>query len=166
VDSVTIDWTSVQSDVVAGVVLAVLLGVLGWMRRSVRTSPRVPPTRPGATSRPVPGLTPAAQSPSRLLPVLEVVSSDAVQEAIVLEDDTILGRKPGTGVTVTGDRYMSARHVRFRCSGDTVWISDLDSMRGTVVNGGTLTPYQEFALSAGDLIHVGRSVFRLTYRGA
>jgi FHA domain len=97
--------------------------------------------------------------------VLEVVSSETLREAVRIEGEVTLGRKPEPGVQATGDRYMSGRHARFTARGGRVTVTDLDSKNRTFVNEQPLPPHQERALNPGDTVRMGNTVLRLTHAG-
>lgn len=97
--------------------------------------------------------------------VLEVVSSETLREAVRIEGEVTLGRKPEPGVQATGDRYMSGRHARFTARGGRVTVRDLDSKNRTFVNEQPLPPHQERALNVGDTVRMGNTVLRLVSAG-
>ncbi|HEX6369420.1 MAG TPA: FHA domain-containing protein [Longimicrobium sp.] len=97
--------------------------------------------------------------------VLEVVSSETLRDAVRIEGEVTLGRKPEPGVQATGDRYMSGRHARFTARGGRVTVTDLDSKNRTFVNEQPLPPHQERALNVGDTVRMGNTVLRLTHAG-
>jgi hypothetical protein len=97
--------------------------------------------------------------------VLDVVSSETLRDAVRIEGEVTLGRKPEPGVQATGDRYMSGRHARFTARGGRVTVTDLDSKNRTFVNEQPLPPHQERALNVGDTVRMGNTVLRLTHAG-
>jgi hypothetical protein len=97
--------------------------------------------------------------------VLEVVSSETLREAVRIEGEVTLGRKPEPDVQATGDRYMSGRHARFTARGGRVTVTDLDSKNRTFVNEQPLPPHQERALNPGDTVRMGNTVLRLVSAG-
>lgn len=97
--------------------------------------------------------------------VLEVVSSETLREAVRIDGEVTLGRKPEPGVQATGDRYMSGRHARFTARGGRVTVTDLDSKNRTFVNEQPLPPHQERALNVGDTVRMGNTVLRLAAAG-
>lgn len=74
---------------------------------------------------------------------------------------TVAGRDPRNDL-VLSDPTVSRRHVEFRWIGAGLWIEDLHSSGGTVLNGRRLTSPQR--LRAGDDIQLG--AVRLRYQGA
>jgi len=109
--------------------------------------------------RPPPSPAPAAAPPS---PRLEVVEAPSLRETIPVSGSAILGRKSDGEVIGTGDRYMSARHARFRQEGDRLEVVDLDSKNRTYVNDAPLEPHRPHLLSEGDLVRMGGTVLRVT----
>ena len=97
--------------------------------------------------------------------LLEVVSSETLREPVRVDGEVTVGRKPEPGVHATGDRYMSARHARFRSQGGRVTVTDLDSKNRTYVNEQPIPPHQERALSVGDQVRMGNTVLRLSTTG-
>ena len=53
---------------------------------------------------------------------------------------------------VINDRDASAKHARLRWSNTELWIQDLDSASGTLVNG---CPTKRLKLNSGDVIKIG-----------
>ena len=119
------------------------------------------PDRPMVPERAAPA--PAA-APGRGA-LLEVVSSETLREPVRVDGDVTVGRKPEPGVHATGDRYMSARHARFRAQGGRVTVTDLDSKNRTYVNEQPIPPHQERALNPGDQVRMGNTVLRLSSTG-
>jgi hypothetical protein len=132
--------------------------------------PLVPEHRapaPAYSNQPGYGAQPAygGGAPASRGALLEVVSSETLREAVRVEGEVVLGRKPDAGVQATGDRYMSSRHARFRAQGGRVTVTDLDSKNRTFVNEQPIPPHQERALNPGDTVRMGNTVLRLTHAG-
>ncbi len=64
----------------------------------------------------------------------------------------VIGRSPGADIVI-GDDFVSSRHARVYPSGGDVFIEDLGSTNGTLVNGERIVGPTR--LSAGDSIEVG-----------
>ena len=94
---------------------------------------------------------------------LEVVAgvSGAGSRLRVLPGATVAGRDPHNDV-VLSDLTVSRRHVEFRWIGPDLWIEDLHSSGGTIVNGQRLASPQR--LRSGDEIQLG--AVRLRYQVA
>jgi pSer/pThr/pTyr-binding forkhead associated (FHA) protein len=71
--------------------------------------------------------------------------------------DVIVGRGEGVDVSVASDTAVSGRHARIRCAGGEVSIEDLDSGRGTTVNGRKITDVR--VVGNSDIICVGHTEF-------
>jgi Nif-specific regulatory protein len=69
----------------------------------------------------------------------------------------VLGRDAGAFLVLAG-AGVSRRHAELRCAGGRVWVRDLDSLNGTLVNG---VPVGERELRSGDRLQVGDSLFLL-----
>lgn len=117
---------------------------------------------------------PAAPAPASSRPAaaerggvatLEVLRSETVGSPVRIEGDTVVGRKPEAGVLALGDRYMSARHARFRVAGGRLLVTDLDSKNRTYVNDAPLPPHEEHALSTGDTVRLGNTTLRVADLG-
>ena len=67
----------------------------------------------------------------------------------------VLGRDASAFVVLAG-AGVSRRHAELRSTDGRVWVRDLDSLNGTLVNG---VPVGERELRAGDRLQVGDSVF-------
>jgi hypothetical protein len=132
----------------------------GGERALVAEPPRAP-----AYAQPQPQYAPQApfaqpQAPGRGA-VLEVVSSETVREPVRVDGELVVGRKPEQGVFALGDRYMSAKHARFRTAGGRLYVTDLDSKNRTYVNDEPLAPHQERPMAPGDTVRMGNTVLRL-----
>jgi phosphoserine phosphatase RsbU/P len=62
-----------------------------------------------------------------------------------------IGRSPTAGLTIT-DRWASRLHCELRSDASGLWLCDLGSRHGTLVNG---QPATQVILRAGDRISVG-----------
>jgi pSer/pThr/pTyr-binding forkhead associated (FHA) protein len=69
-----------------------------------------------------------------------------------------VGRGTQNDVSIDGDEFASARHVRVEPRRDGVWVSDVGSTNGTFVNGIRLT--RERRLAPGDILRVGETDLR------
>jgi hypothetical protein len=75
-------------------------------------------------------------------------------------DSTALtvGRGPQNDVSIEGDEFASARHVRVEPRRDGVWVSDVGSTNGTFVNGVRIDRPRK--LVQGDVVRVGETELR------
>jgi pSer/pThr/pTyr-binding forkhead associated (FHA) protein len=77
-------------------------------------------------------------------------------ETVAVADELTVGRGGGCGVVLAEDSFVSTVHARvFRRDGD-VWVEDLGSRNGTLLNGQALTVAQP--LRRGDQLQFGRAV--------
>ena len=68
-----------------------------------------------------------------------------------------MGRGPANDIALDDD-FASSFHARVESRRDGVWIEDVGSTNGTVVNGVALTEPRK--LAAGDIIRIGETDFR------
>lgn len=73
------------------------------------------------------------------------------------DESYIAGRSPEADI-VLADDTVSRKHVRFYKARDLVWVRDLGSRNGTVVNGRSV---QRHCLREGDRIAIGSSLARV-----
>jgi hypothetical protein len=69
-----------------------------------------------------------------------------------------VGRGAQNDVSIEGDEFASARHVRVEPRRDGVWVSDVGSTNGTYVNGMRIDRPRK--LEQGDLVRVGETELR------
>lgn len=78
--------------------------------------------------------------------------------SIVVRGPVIVGRSPGADIVI-GAGYVSARHARFTLMGQNLYVEDLGSTNGTLVNGERIeTPC---ALRNNDVVNVGDVAIRV-----
>ena len=73
-----------------------------------------------------------------------------------LSDVLTIGRDEACDIAMPGDTYMSGRHARIEQRADGVWIVDLNSTNGVLVNGTRVM--NEKSLKNSDRIQVGNAV--------
>ncbi|MHB8439451.1 MAG: FHA domain-containing protein [Acidimicrobiales bacterium] len=110
-----------------------------------------PPPAPGRRARS------AGRGRSRLRIVEPESQRGEVFE--IPDDEVTIGRAAGCGVCVE-DTYTSNIHARLFRRDAVLWIEDLGSTNGTWVNAVRLE--RPMALSRGDLVQVGGTVFEVT----
>lgn len=71
---------------------------------------------------------------------------------ISVHGPVIVGRSPSADIVI-GAGYVSARHARFSLMGQTLFVEDLGSTNGTVVNGQRIS--KPVALNSNDVVNVG-----------
>jgi pSer/pThr/pTyr-binding forkhead associated (FHA) protein len=69
-----------------------------------------------------------------------------------------IGRGGKNDVSIEGDEFASARHVRIEPRRDGVWVHDLGSTNGTHVNGVRIDRPRK--LVTGDIVRVGETELR------
>ncbi len=69
-----------------------------------------------------------------------------------------IGRAGQNDVSIDGDEFASARHVRIEPRRDGVWVHDLGSTNGTHVNGVRIDRPRK--LVTGDVVRVGETELR------
>jgi hypothetical protein len=95
--------------------------------------------------------------PGRLVVVHSEILS--VGDEFPLESAALtVGRGGQNDVSIEGDEFASARHVRVEPRRDGVWVSDLGSTNGTFVNGVRID--QPRKLEPGDVVRVGETELR------
>jgi hypothetical protein len=72
--------------------------------------------------------------------------------------DLTIGRGGQNDISIDGDEFASARHVRIEPRRDGVWVHDLGSTNGTHVNG--LRIDRPRKLVTGDVVRVGETELR------
>jgi pSer/pThr/pTyr-binding forkhead associated (FHA) protein len=116
-------------------------------------SPVAAPTQPMASA-------PLAD-PSGLIGLLTVTKGkQAGQEFRVIKQETLIGRASENDIRIH-DWFVSKKHASIARSGDSFVLRDLDSWRGTTVNGSSI---REIELKEGDEIVFGTTT--LTFRSA
>jgi hypothetical protein len=91
----------------------------------------------------------------------QVVSGPGLELGTTVEigASTVVGRAPESGISLDGDEFASAQHARIDAGPDGVWVQDLGSTNGTVVNGSRVKGRRR--LQPGDVVRVGETELRL-----
>jgi hypothetical protein len=92
---------------------------------------------------------------------LVVVHSAVLEEGDEFELEAsalTIGRAGQNDVSIDGDEFASARHVRIEPRRDGVWVQDLGSTNGTHVNGVRIDRPRK--LVTGDVVRVGETELR------
>jgi Inner membrane component of T3SS, cytoplasmic domain len=152
--------TSYESTLLAlKIAFLVLLYLFIW--RIVRTASkdmRLPQEsfilRPGALA----GGAIGQQIRSGRLVVVDSGVLDRGEEFRLDSADLTIGRGGQNDVSIEGDEFASARHVRIEPRRDGVWVHDLGSTNGTHVNG--LRIDRPRKLVTGDVVRVGETELR------
>lgn len=67
----------------------------------------------------------------------------------------VIGRHPALSDFVLDDPSVSRRHLRVGRDGDLLYVEDLNSLNGTVVDGETAPPFAPLPVRAGQVIEAG-----------
>jgi hypothetical protein len=86
---------------------------------------------------------------------LVAIEGPRAGEAVEVAGEVTLGREEGN-TFVIGDPAVSKKHARLLAAEDGVYLEDLGSKSGTLLNG---APVQRQRLSPGDEIRIGSAVF-------
>ncbi|MPZ71840.1 MAG: FHA domain-containing protein [Nitriliruptorales bacterium] len=99
------------------------------------------------------------------LPMFVVTSEGALRGRILVVDDDelVLGRREGSDLLLP-DPHVSRSHAVIRKSSGAVWLEDLGSTGGTIVNNEPVTGSQ--ALRHGDVVRFGTVETRFEDRGS
>ena len=92
---------------------------------------------------------------------LVVAHSPSLEEGAEYSLDSsavTVGRSAQNVVSIEGDEFASARHVRIEPRRDGVWVNDLGSTNGTYVNGVRIDRPRK--LVDGDLVRAGETELR------
>jgi pSer/pThr/pTyr-binding forkhead associated (FHA) protein len=85
---------------------------------------------------------------------------ERVGQTFDLADELTVGRAPGCGVSLPEDTFTSQLHARvFRRDGD-VWVEDLGSTNGTLLNDRRVSA--PAVMRRGDRLQVGRTILELS----
>lgn len=93
--------------------------------------------------------------------ILEIRSGDELHQYVLNQPTATIGRAIDKGV-VLSDRMVSGHHARLDWVEGTFYVTDVDSLNGTQLNGDRITPNVEYPLKDGDVISIGS--FTLTVR--
>jgi pSer/pThr/pTyr-binding forkhead associated (FHA) protein len=76
----------------------------------------------------------------------------------LFDGDTVVGRDPGLGLSLTGETTVSRKHATLHRLGNEVTLEDHGSTNGTFVNGARLQI--PTTLRPGDAVQFGSAKFR------
>jgi two-component system, cell cycle response regulator len=107
---------------------------------------------------------PAEVRPKRNALTLHVIKGPRVGEVLSIErESAVLGRGDDADLRIL-DPSLSRNHVRFDRAGETLSVTDLESMNGTLVEGTRLAGTRK--LKSGDLLTLGNVVVRFAIQDA
>jgi len=92
------------------------------------------------------------------VPILEVTAPESARRTIEVRRPIVVGR--GTNVDITlDDAFASDRHARFDTAEGRLFVHDLGSTNGTMVNGDRVA--ERTPLSPGDAITIGGTIMEV-----
>lgn len=80
---------------------------------------------------------------------------------IAVNGPVIVGRSPGADIIIAAS-YVSGRHAEFKLMGQNLFVEDLGSTNGTLVNGNRINA--PCALKNNDVVNVGDVSIRVRYK--
>lgn len=80
---------------------------------------------------------------------------------IAVNGPVIVGRSPGADIIIAAS-YVSGRHAEFKLMGQNLFVEDLGSTNGTLVNGSRISG--PCALKNNDVVNVGDVSIRVRYK--
>ncbi len=149
----------------AGGMLVVLLAGVPFLLRRRRPVP-TPPAGEDGDDSPLPPTVTASAKESGLRVRLTIVGNTKPTKAydVNLVDQVVIGRHPTEcAVIITDDPEISARHCQLVCEDEAVFVRDLESRNGTLVNGVPIVGRHK--LCDDDLLSLGRTNLRFSLKG-
>jgi hypothetical protein len=138
------------ANIVKVLFLAALFGFLAYVARAMRRQI----TGPAQTASPRQGGMVPAEAPPAPLPAVFVLAEDGSERRHTLDRNLLIGRGPGADVRID-DEFASERHAVITVEGTGVWIEDLGSTNGTLVDERPVTA--KTAVRRGSTVVVGRT---------
>ena len=89
---------------------------------------------------------------------LVVRRSEVLKPGLAFEAGPVpisIGRSEDNDVALVGDEFASSHHARIESNREGVWVLDLNSTNGTLVNGSRLDGRHR--LRAGDVVQIGET---------
>jgi pSer/pThr/pTyr-binding forkhead associated (FHA) protein len=97
------------------------------------------------------------------MPKFIIIAGPLKGQIIELGEGTVFcGRNPKINDIEILDITVSRKHFKIFKIGENLFIEDLKSKHGTIVNGELIKPGEGFQIKEGDLITVGKTVMQLT----
>jgi hypothetical protein len=145
--------------------LALLYLFLYRVVRVVVKEMRAPAPSPivdAAVAAPVPAAAPApAKTRGRAPAHLRILEPDSRRgETATITGELTIGRGGGCGIVLADDSFVSTVHARVFHRDGEVWVEDLGSRNGTLLNGQALV--HASPLRRGDQLQFGRTVIEAT----
>jgi len=95
---------------------------------------------------------------SEQVPALVITAPPAAARTIEVRRPIVVGRGAQVDITLE-DAFASDRHARFDTTAGRLFVHDLGSTNGTMVNGERVT--ERTALSAGDAVRIGGTIMEV-----
>jgi len=124
---------------------------LWYVARAVRSQLAIPST--GTEEVP-----PAPTGETRRVEPPRLVITGEHEQVIEVRDDVVVGRGVEAGV-ILNDSYASDAHARFGSAEGRLWVEDLESTNGTLVNDAPLTG--RISLNRGDTLVIGQTTLEV-----
>ena len=99
---------------------------------------------------------------SEELAQLNLVRGTGPEEVTIVNGANTIGRMPDNRVCIRNDRYISGHHANIDADRRVFRLIDLGSTNGTFLNGLRLTTNEAIAISEGDEITIGGTVYVFT----
>jgi len=100
---------------------------------------------------------PRSKNRSARIRILEPVAHRG--ETYTIDSEITIGRGQGCGIVLSGDEFASIIHARVFANNDEVFVEDLKSRNGTLVNGQTANGI--IALNHGDRVQLGETILEI-----
>jgi ABC-type multidrug transport system ATPase subunit/pSer/pThr/pTyr-binding forkhead associated (FHA) protein len=94
-------------------------------------------------------------------PSLEVYSGDRRYKYTLDRDTVLIGRADDNTIVFSSDFAVSQHHAKIERVNKLLFITDLTSLHGTLVNGKKIKPNERFKLENYDVITVGKSTIKV-----
>jgi pSer/pThr/pTyr-binding forkhead associated (FHA) protein len=120
--------------------------------RRARATATAPAARDGAPDGPG-----AGGGGGYVLKALE--GPDQPARSFPVSGEITVGRSSGADIPLAGDTFVSSRHARIWAEAGALWLEDLGSTNGTVVNGQTVSARTR--LAPGDRVQIGRTIIEV-----
>ena len=96
---------------------------------------------------------------SAIVGVLRLARGSGLEEITLVLGNNTIGRMPDNSICIRNDRYISGHHSRIEADPRFFRLVDLGSTNGTFLNGLRLTTNEAIAISEGDEITLGGTVY-------
>ncbi|HEY3331848.1 MAG TPA: FHA domain-containing protein [Capsulimonadaceae bacterium] len=101
----------------------------------------------------------AEESPSAIVAHLRLVRGTGPDLVSLTTGSNTIGRMPDNKICIRNDRYISGHHASVEAEATVYRLVDLGSTNGTFLNGLRLTTNEAIAISNGDEVTLGGTVY-------